>query len=182
MRAVPKRLTDGRVLFATFLLAAIVYGAMVLGTLAELQRIAGAKPFDLRPGGYDFADATAFIAALGPDGRALYLWRQLPLDTLYPGLFALVCAGAIHWFSRPLRDPLRRWLRAVAPLAYLAALADYLENILIARMLVSFPDLPEGLVRAASTASMSKSVLTTVVMTALLIAMISYGARHLKRA
>ena len=174
MRYLPHGPTDGRVILLTFVLAMSVYLGMVFGTLSELERIAGARPFDLRPTGYSLDDAAALIASLGEDGRHLYLWRQIPLDTFYPALLALWSAGAICWFARPLRPAPKRLFQTVASLAFVAALFDYLENTLIVWMLNTAPDLSPTLVGMASLATLAKSGFTTVVSIAVLLSMIAY--------
>lgn len=181
MRFIPDGPKDGPVILLTFILAMTVYLAMVFGTLAQLERIAGARPFDLRPAGYSLDDAATFIAALGEDGRHLYLWRQIPLDTIYPALLALWSAGAIRWFSRTFRPAPRRWFGAAASLAFVAALFDYLENILILWMLNTAPDLIPAVVRAASLATLAKSGSTTVVSTAVLLSMVAYLITRIRR-
>jgi hypothetical protein len=181
MRYLPHGPTDGRVILLTFVLALSVYFGMVFGTLSELERIAGVRPFDLRPTGYSLDDATALIAALGEDGRHLYLWRQIPLDTVYPALLAYWSAGAICWFARPLRPAPKRWFQTAAPLAFVAALFDYLENALIVWMLNTAPDLSPTLVGISSLATLAKSGFTAVVLTAVLLSMIAYLITRFQR-
>ena len=59
MSGLPKALCGARAIAATFAVGSIVYLAMILGPLARLEQIAGAKPFDLRPGGYSRDSALA---------------------------------------------------------------------------------------------------------------------------
>ena len=66
-------------------------------------------------------------------------------------------------------------------MAYLAATADYAENGLIVWMLNAGPNVPEALVKAASLASMSKSILSTIVLTTLLIALTELAIRRRRR-
>jgi hypothetical protein len=180
MRYLPDGPKDGRMILLTSALATVVYLGMVFGTLTELERIAGKRPFDLRPAGYSFDDAAAFIAALGEEGRHLYLWRQIPLDTVYPALLALWSAGAIRWFSKGSPPAPKRWFHAAASLAFAAALFDYLENILIVWMLNTAPDLNPAIVTAASLATLAKSGFTTVVFTAIVLSMIVFPFSRLR--
>src|SRR5947207_7600759 len=63
---------------------------MAFWTLAYLRRISGGlEPFDLRPFGYDLAEARALLFALSEFGRDYYLNIQLQLDTAYPFTYAL---------------------------------------------------------------------------------------------
>ena len=160
--------------------AILVYFLMVFGTLADVERITGVRAFDMRPTGYSYADALALISALGDEGRRIYLMRQIPLDTVYPALLAISSASSLLWLSRSFGSTIR-WYRLVAAMAYLAATADYAENGLIVWMLNAGPNVPEALVKAASLASMSKSILSTIVLTTLLIALTELAIRKRRR-
>ena len=64
-----------------------VYALMMLITLARLLEMSGGIPvFDMMPAGYDNEYALSLLTALGSDGRNYYLWRQIPLDLIYPAL------------------------------------------------------------------------------------------------
>lgn len=142
------------------LVAAAIYLLMIIVTLARIETVSGLVPFDMRPFGYGPADASALLDALGPDGRAYYLSRQIPLDTLYPAMLALTLIAMIRWFGRS--APHSGFVRLGIMLSVGAALFDYAENIGIVAMILSWPDPPVPLVLAASTASILKSALTTL--------------------
>ena len=57
----------------------------------------GINLFDLSPTGYSFEYAIKLLDTLGSDGRELYLYRQLPLDFIYPGLFAVSFSLLLYW-------------------------------------------------------------------------------------
>jgi len=160
--------------------AILVYFLMVFGTLADIEQITGVRAFDMRPTGYSYADALALISALEDEGRRIYLMRQIPLDMVYPALLAISSASSLLWLSRSFGSTVR-WNRAVAAMAYLAATADYAENGLIVWMLNAEPSVPEALVKAASLASMSKSILSTIVFTTLLVALTECAIRRMRR-
>lgn len=160
--------------------AMFVYCMMVFGSLADIERITGVRAFDMRPTGYSHAEALALLSALGEEGRRLYLAVQIPMDTVYPALFAISTASALFWLSQSF-GATARWYQAVAAVAYFAAIADYAENGLIVWMLNASPDVPEALVASASLASVSKSILSTVVFTSLLIALAEFAARKMRR-
>ena len=160
--------------------AMLVYSLMVFGSLADIERIAGIRAFDMRPTGYSFADALALISALGEEGRRLYLTVQIPLDTVYPALLAISSASTLCWLSQSFGST-ARWYRAVAAVAHIAAIADYAENGLIVWMLKAGLDVPQSLVSAASLATLSKSVLSTVVFTTLLIALAEFAMRRIRQ-
>ena len=156
--------------------AMLVYCLMVFGSLADIERITGLRAFDMRPTGYTYADALALISALGEEGRRVYLTIQIPLDTLYPALLAIASASSLHWLSQSYGSAARLY-RAVAIVAYLAAIADYAENLMIIWILYTGLGVPEALVTAASLASMTKSFLSTIVFTTLLICLVEFAIR-----
>lgn len=168
----------GWLIVAFWGIAIFVYFLMVFGTLADIQRIASAKPFDMRPFGYSYEQALTLLSSLGEEGRRIYLTRQIPLDTFYPALLAISSSSSLIWLSRAFGSTARLY-HAAAVLAYMAAIADYAENGLIVWMLKSGPSVPEGLVVAASLASVSKSLLTTIVFLSLLAALVERAFRTL---
>ena len=160
--------------------AILVYFLMVFGSLADIERITGVRAFDMRPTGYSYADALALISALGEEGRRVYLTMQIPLDTVYPALLAISSASSLYWLSQSFCLT-ARWYRAVAAVAYLAAIADYAENALIVWMLNAGLGVPQALVTAASLASVSKSIFSTIVFTTLLIALAEFAMRRIRQ-
>jgi hypothetical protein len=150
----------GKIAIGAALLAASVYFAMVSVTLAHLEFVSGQVPFDMRPFGYGPSDAATLLDALGADGREYYLSRQIPLDTLYPALLALTLSSIICWFGR--RLPNRRLVHLGVAFAVGSALFDYIENLAIVAMIFGWPDVSGSLVYAASTATIAKSVITTL--------------------
>lgn len=160
--------------------AVLVYCLMVFGSLADIERITGVRAFDMRPTGYGYADALALISALGEEGRRVYLTMQIPLDTVYPALLAISSASSLYWLSQSFGST-ARWYQAVAAAAYLAAIADYAENGLIVWMLNAGLGVSEALVTAASLASASKSLFSTIIFTTLLIALAEFAIRRIRQ-
>ena len=86
----------GRLAIVFGVLAAVVYSIIVTVTLTRLEAISGLSPFDMRPLGYDTEQAMVLLEALGEEGRAYYLNRQIILDTFYPALLALALINAVR--------------------------------------------------------------------------------------
>ena len=144
----------------------VVYGVMLLDTLPTISEgAAGLLPFDLRPMGYTTAEAQAFVDHLTVEARATYLGKQHLLDSVFPALLCLSMFGA---FSMLVSHRGLRW--GLIALAFGAALADYTENARVARMLSEDGMLTADLVSAASLATVTKSILNTIAMVALLVA------------
>lgn len=111
--------------------------------------------FDLKFFGYDTAYARSLIASMNSRSLSLYLHVQLPLDFVYPVIYGLLYSLL---FQRLYGSRMR------VPVLIAAALcvADYTENILVVFMLRrGMPG--EALVTAASTATVTKSVLLLAV-------------------
>lgn len=99
-------------------------------TARRLRALAGGEPvLDLRPG-FGPAEAHDLLARLGAAGRTSYLTMLWTVDLLLPALFGIALwtalgAGALgRW----------RWL------ALAAAAADYLENVALSALILSFPE------------------------------------------
>jgi hypothetical protein len=160
---------NGSRLRLLFIIATAIYLVMVLITLPYLsQQAGGLQMFDLIPRGYDIQYTNQLLDALGEGGRWHYLTRQIPLDLLYPGLLSAVLCGA--WLMLLKSGQISAsFLRGFTTVAVLAGLADYGENIAVATMLVSFPDISLGLVTTASLLTIIKSGFTTIFFIALTI-------------
>jgi hypothetical protein len=113
----------------------------------------GLAPFDMRLTGYTLDDARAFLSALSPAGKDLYLGAQLMLDLFFPALLASTIVLAIGALTR------RGWLRWLLVLVVLAGMVfDYMENFSVGRMLEYGPDgVTQALVDRASLSTMLKS-------------------------
>jgi hypothetical protein len=155
----------------------VLWAVMFFGPLAHLQALAGgAAPFDIRPLGYSYEEAGAFLEAIGEQGRAYYLRPELLLDTVYPPFYAVSRALALWWLTMPgrLYDGAvpQRWRWTLVAMPIVMATCDSVENVCIAKMLLSCPDLSPGLVQASSLATRVKfiaGVFTEILMAALAI-------------
>lgn len=140
------------------LVGAIIYLLMINVTLAHIEAVSGQVPFDMRPLGYGLHEAAQLLDGLGENGRRYYLTHQIPLDTAYPAFLALTLISVIWWLG--LRLPNRTTVRVGIVFSVAAAVFDYTENLGVAVMISSWPNLPSGLVYATSTATVLKSSLT----------------------
>lgn len=171
---------SGWLVLALFLVTQAVYIAMVLLTLRHLRALAGGmEPFDLLPAGYDIAYAMRFLDAIGSEGRDYYLSRQIPLDLIYPGLFAVSFALLWLWLLTKAGGAPAS-LRKIAWLPVLAGFADYAENGFVVAMLTRFPDLSSGLVTTASVLTMTKSAITILYFVTLTILLVAVGIYKFK--
>jgi hypothetical protein len=92
----PKQFPSGFLVAVLLTASGLLWAVMFFGPLAHLFRLAGGMtPFDIRPWGYSYAEARAFLEALGEQGRAYYVNPELILDTLYPPLLCGNHAGSL---------------------------------------------------------------------------------------
>ncbi len=150
----------GKVAVGAGLIGASIYLLMVNVTLAYIEVVSGHVPFDMRPFGYGPVEAATLLEALGVEGRAYYLSRQIALDTLYPAMLTLTLIATICWFGQRMHN--RKLVHLGIAVSVGSALFDYVENLGIATMIWSWPEISSPLVYATSSATILKSALTTL--------------------
>ena len=137
MQNIPSR----SVVLTLFGAAFVVYFIMLGVTIPALKDFSGGlEIFDLSPRTFQLDAAVSLLENLGEAGRAYYLWRQLPLDVLYPGLMGTALSSGIialrhyvGWQSR---------LFAALPIIPLIAAGfDYAENVHVIVLLTTYPSL-----------------------------------------
>jgi len=176
---IKKNITGKRVLFY-FLFANIVYAFMLLVTIPKVLNFsAGMKLPDMLPTGYSPDYINTLMSTLGEEGRNLYLYRQIPVDMVYPFLFGISWCLVIAWFLDKLG-------KMNGPLVYLclfpvlAGFFDYMENIGMIVILNHYPDNPDFLSLQTNVFTILKSLLTTLYFIALIITMVVFVLKKLK--
>ena len=158
-----------------FILANLVYIAMLSITIPATMTFSDdLKILDMLPMGYDAAYVKTLFNALGEEGRNYYLLRQIPMDMVYPILFAVSYCLIIVYFLRKLHK-LDSWMFYLCLIPLIAGLADYVENFGIITLLISYPDLSPKIISATSIFSVIKSTSTTIFFIALIIILIALG-------
>ena len=95
-------LASGWVVAALLAGNGVLWAVMFFGPLAHLTHLAGGlTPFDIRPRGYKYAEARAFLEAIGEKGRRYYASPELVIDTFYPPLYAVSRGLALWWLTMP---------------------------------------------------------------------------------
>ena len=152
----------GKVVSLLLIVTMAVYLTMLLYTIPAVIAFApDMMLFDLLPTGYTPEYAASLLAALGAEGRATYLTLQLPLDFLYPGLFAITYSLLLTWlFSKAAVADSKIFYFSLVPI--LTGLFDYIENGFIVLLLRSYPDISSSIVELASFFTLLKSGFSTV--------------------
>lgn len=120
----------------------------------------GANLLDNHTRGYSPDSAYQMIAAYGSQGIRYHLMLSTA-DIFFPPTLTWFLLLAIAYFYMPyfISHPPTRWLTLV-PLIYLAS--DYLENVGITTMLLSFPAKIPDMARLANFMFMAKNISSTV--------------------
>ena len=153
-------------------LAALASYLVLISLLAPrlAAETAGLMPFDLRAFGYSVADAQAYLTAMTPTGRVLYLGPIRLNDTIFPILMTLT-----------LCLPLRRWHWAWSLPALAYGVLDLAENWAVARLIRTGPQVDGGSVALASALTMAKFVLVTLALGLALAGLVSlWRARRVR--
>ncbi|MGL1936629.1 MAG: hypothetical protein OCD01_16480 [Fibrobacterales bacterium] len=152
-------LSKGAPLLLSIACAQALYFVMILYTIPSLTTFSnGLLILDMHPFGYSADYIGQLFSALQTAGRNYYLTVQLPLDMVYPALFALSNSALLLYLFRKLSY---KQFRFICFIPMLGGLFDYLENISIAHMLFYYPDFNPAFGVVASMLTIAKSFFTT---------------------
>ncbi len=142
-----QKMPSGKIVLLLFILTMAVFSLMLLYTIPKVESFApGIALFDMSPAGYSYEHAISLLETLGEVGRSVYLFQQLPVDFVYPGLFAISYALFLTWlFAKSFEPNSKIFFLVLVPV--LGGLFDYLENIGIILMINAFPNISQSLVR-----------------------------------
>lgn len=169
---------SGRNVLILFIATMSVYAWIVFASIpAVLEEAPDLVLFDMSPLGYSFEFAVQLLDGIGEEGRRRYLFHQLPIDLVYPGLFAVTYTLMLIWVAGKFANK-KSWLFTLAYIPFVAGILDYLENLGIFIMLVSYPDLDSGIVLSASICTVLKSVMTVLFYVLLIYSFIAWGINH----
>lgn len=160
---------QGRTVLIFIVVTNVIYFMMILWTIPYVMSFAdGLQILDMRPLGYNQYDVNQLMNELGIAGRSAYLYRQIPLDMIYPFLFGLSYYLLLTWLLTKLYLLSSRWALLIY-LPIIAALFDYLENIGIIFLLDTHPDYSAFEVSVFSFFSVVKSSFSMVYFVSLII-------------
>jgi len=173
--------SSGKRVGSLFVLTNLIYGFMMFLTIPRTLNFAkDMNLLDMIPFGYDLAYVNDLFSALGEQGRHTYLTNQLPIDMVYPLLFALTYSMLLAYFLKKINN-LSIPLAYVCILPIIAGLADYFENFAIIGLLRSYPELSEIAVATTATFSIIKSVATIITFLALLGVLVVFGYKAITK-
>jgi len=105
--------------------------------------------------GYSLETLFALLKNYGKEGRTIYLGFQYK-DFIYPLIYSTMLVGLLF------RSNLPNGIRFLKFTPWIAALFDYIENLLVRDLVLSFPDLNASLVSTASVFTAAKWMLIFV--------------------
>lgn len=168
---ITRNLSGHKVLFL-FILTGIIYAAMLLITIPKVMDFSGGmKILDMMPTGYNSHYVKELFTALGQNGRDVYLYQQLPLDLIFPGISAISFALILAFLLKKLGKLESKWFY-LCYLPFFGGLFDYFENFSIIALLKSYPTIFETLVAFSATFSVLKASFTTIYMLILIILLV----------
>ncbi|MEH6513391.1 MAG: hypothetical protein V7734_09845 [Maribacter arcticus] len=172
---------SGKKVLGFFIVTNLVYAFMLMVTIPKTMAFSnGLKLLDMMPTGYDFNYVNKLFSTLGENGRETYLTNQIPVDMIYPLLFGISYCLLMAYFLKKI-NKLKSPFSYLCLLPILAAIADYLENLGIIKMLTSYPNYTETTVTIASMFSVIKSISTSIYFITLLVILILLGIKSLKK-
>ncbi len=139
----------------------------------------GMEILDMKPFGYDPGYIISLFEALGENGRHVYLHYQLPVDLVYPFLFAIsYCLLSAYFLKKVNKFNSVFFYQCFLPI--IGGLADYLENSGIISMLNDYSDISETVIQLTSIFSIVKSITTTIFFTVLINTLLMLGLKTIK--
>ncbi len=175
-----KNITGKKVLIF-FTISSFVYAIMIFITIPKLLQFSnGIKILDIMPFGYSYAYVTQLFTELRKEGKNFYLYRQIPIDMVYPFLFGLSYFYIMVYFLQKID----RWKSPyiyLSLLPFIGALFDYFENIGIILMLKNYPNLTPSVVQLNSFFTISKSIFTTLFFISLIVVLIIFSIKKVSK-
>lgn len=172
---------SGKKVLLLFILTNLVYAFMLIITIPKTMDFSnGMKLLDMMPLGYNAEYISTLFDTLGEEGRAIYLYNQIPIDMVYPFLFGISSCLVIAYFLRKI-NKLDTPFFYLCLIPIIAGVSDYFENFGIITMLISFPNLSETSINTTNTFTIIKSMTTSLYFVSLIIVMTIFGIKMLKR-
>lgn len=157
-----KENSTGKNVLVLFLVTQFIYAFMLTVTIPGVMEYSnGLDLLDMQPTGYSSEYAKSLFDTLGEKGRETYLFKQIPVDMIYPALFALAYSLLLFYlFKKSFKLDSKIFTLSLVPI--LAGLFDYLENIGIIIMITIYPKFYDIIANVTNIFSIFKSLFTTL--------------------
>lgn len=172
--------SNGKTVLIFFIPSTIVYLLMMVITIPNVSGFAnGMKILDMMPEGYDKEYVDNLFSTLGENGRFAYLYKQIPLDLIFPALFGIGYCLLFAFFLKKI-NKIKSSVLYFSFLPLIAGISDYIENIGIITMLNQYPNYSVETVTITNSFSLLKSSTTTIYFIALIFVLIAFGVHYAK--
>lgn len=184
MKRIEKILTKnikgkGKRILILFLITNLIYAFMLIITIPKVMAFSnGVNLLDMMPTGYDSDYVENLFNLLGEKGRDTYLYRQIPIDMIYPLFFGISYCLLLAYFLNKL-NKLNSILIYLCYLPIIAGTFDYLENLGIIAMLINYPIYSQKVIMSTNIFTIIKSMTTSIYFVALLIILIFLGIKSI---
>jgi len=173
--------STGRNVLALFVITQIIYGFMLLYTIPNVMNHAnGMKLLDMQPTGYNAEYAKNLFDNLGAIGREAYLFRQIPVDMIYPFLFAVTYSLLLTFLFKKSFNPKSK-INGLSLIPIVGGLFDYLENVGIIIMLSLYPIFSESIANITNVFSVLKSIFITLFFVLLVVGIVGLIAKKVTK-
>ncbi|MHA1950317.1 MAG: hypothetical protein ACW987_10625 [Candidatus Thorarchaeota archaeon] len=136
-----------------FLIIAVVSFVLMGAVIMAMMDQSGILAFlDMRFF-YTFDDVTEYLTALGETGRTYYLYQKI-VDSFFPIGYGLGIALALGYLCK--KSDIKNPWHSIILIPIIAAIFDYIENILLTTQIVSFPTISETIVSVAAITTLIK--------------------------
>lgn len=145
-----------------FIITQVFYGLILGVTIPSVMEYSGGmKLLDMMPMGYNAEYVRLLLDTLGEEGRRLYVTNQIPVDMVYPGLFA-VSYSLLLTFTFKKNFWLHGMTQYLTLVPVLAGSFDYLENTGIVIMISIYPTFISAVADVINVFSVLKSFFATL--------------------
>ncbi len=163
-------------------LTGVLFLYMYLVPIAALEEfLNGLKILDEKGSGYDVTYVKNLFATLGQEGRDLYLYKQIPVDLIFPWLYVPTLCLLMAWLLKKVNLLDRSWFY-LCTLPIIGGIFDLLENLNVAYLLIHEQPLTSGRVALASWCTQLKWLFLTLAGLAILMLLFVWMVRLYRRA
>ncbi|MHA1638512.1 MAG: hypothetical protein ACTSUB_10925 [Candidatus Thorarchaeota archaeon] len=173
------RLSTPRNLILAIIVSAVSIALLVSLTQTLVYDIYGEAAMPDLMLGYSYNDIMATFDSLGTDGLNAWLLAHA-WDALFPVGYTLALVFGMTMLMRN-TFPDRKRERVIVLIPIIAAIADYIENILIASQAISYPIVSEQIIAIASVVTIVKWLLLYVVFAIVFILLLIFIFKRIKR-
>jgi hypothetical protein len=139
-----------------------IYAFILFVSIPSVLKFSGGlNTFNIMPFGYSSEYVMKLLFTLGVEGRHAYLFHQIPLDLIFPFIFAYGNCLLIGYLLNKINS-LNGKLIYLSLLPVFASWFDYLENIGVMTMLLKYPNVSEFVIQITDFFSVTKSLLMNI--------------------